>query len=291
VAELGGADDLVGRSHECDFPKGIERLPALTAPRIALGGGSGAIHAAMTRALTDGLAVYQVDLETLAALKPDVIVTQDQCEVCAANLAQVEAAVCAVLETRPTIVSLKPTSLGDVFDDFRRVGSAIGRAAEPALARLRRRLDAVAAAAGSGSRPRLAFLEWFDPVMGPGLWTPEVIELAGATAVLGTRGAHTMAREASALAEADPDIILAAPCGYDISQTLAERHVLEALPGWRELSAVRRGRVAIADGNAFFNRPGPRLAESAEIVAAVVRDAAMPVRPARTERDGFVWLS
>jgi iron complex transport system substrate-binding protein len=290
VAALGGAGDLVGRSHECDFPDGVERLPALTSPRIALGGGSAAIHAQMTRALTEGLAVYRVDLDLLAELRPDVIVTQDQCEVCAASLAQVEEAVCAVLPTRPKIVSLKPSSLADVYDDFRRVGEAIERDSRDAAQRLRARLDDVGRRATT-ARPRLAFLEWFDPIMGPGLWTPEVIELAGAEAVLGAKHGHTSARPASALAEADPDIILVAPCGYGVEQTLGERHVLEALPGWRSLSAVRHGRVAVADGNAYFNRPGPRLAESAEIVAQVVADAALAARPTRTAIDGFIWLS
>jgi iron complex transport system substrate-binding protein len=157
VTCLGGGDDLVGRSHECDFPRGVAALPALTSPRIDLGGGSAAIHAEVTRALTEGLAIYRVDLDVLAALRPDVIVTQDQCEVCAASLAQVEEAVCAVLPTRPTIVSLKPNALADVFDDFRRVASAIGRDARDAVGALRQRLDAVAAR-GREVRPRLAFL-------------------------------------------------------------------------------------------------------------------------------------
>lgn len=291
VACLGGAGDLVGRSHECDFPVGVAALPALTAPRIDLGGGSGAIHAQVTRALTEGIAIYRVDLDLLGALRPDVIVTQDQCEVCAASLAQVEEAVCAVLPTRPTIVSLKPASLADVFDDFGRVASAIGRDARDAVGALRQRLDAVTAR-GPGMRPRLAFLEWVDPLMGPGLWTPELIALTGAEPVFGAAGAHTQARAATALREADPDIILVAPCGYKVEQSLEERDVLEALPGWRELAAVRHGRVAIADGNAFFNRPGPRLAESAEIVANVLRDARAAQRPVRSSaRDGFVWLA
>jgi iron complex transport system substrate-binding protein len=290
VAALGGGGDLVGRSHECDFPAGVAALPALTAPRIDLGGGSAAIHAEVTRALTEGLAIYRVDLDLLATLRPDVIVTQDQCEVCAASLAQVEEAVCAVLPTRPTIVSLKPNALADVFDDFRRVASAIGRDARDAVGALRQRLDAVAAR-GHGIRPRLAFLEWVDPLMGSGLWTPELIALAGAEPVFGAAGVHTRARPATALREADPDVILVAPCGYTVAQSLAERDVLEALSGWRELSAVRAGRVAVADGNAFFNRPGPRLAESAEIVATVLNDARAPQRPLRSSaRDGFVWL-
>jgi iron complex transport system substrate-binding protein len=290
VAALGGEADLVGRSHECDFPERVAALPALTAPRIDLGGGSAAIHAEVTRALTDGIAIYRVDLDMLAELRPDVIVTQDQCEVCAASLAQVEEAVCAVLPMRPTIVSLKPNALADVFDDFRRVASAIGRDARDAVGGLRRRLDAVSERAPE-VRPRLAFLEWVDPLMGPGLWTPELIALAGADPVFGAAGAHTRAQPASDLGDANPDIILVAPCGYTVEQTLAERHVLEALPGWRELVAVRAGRVAIADGNAFFNRPGPRLAQSAEIVATIVTDARLAKRPQRSgARDGFAWL-
>lgn len=290
VACLGGENDLVGRSHECDFPAGVASLPALTAPRIDLGGGSGAIHAEVTRALTEGLSIYRVDLDLLAELRPDVIVTQDQCEVCAASLAQVEEAVCAVLPTRPAIVSLKPCSLADVFDDFRRVAAAIGRDPRDAVEVLRRRLDGVAERRPE-TPPRLAFLEWVDPLMGPGLWTPELIALAGAEPVFGAAGAHTQARPATTLREADSDIILVAPCGYTVEQSLAERAVLEALPGWRELSAVRAGRVAVADGNAYFNRPGPRLAESAEIVAAVLSDARAGRRPPRSSaRDGFIWL-
>lgn len=290
VAALGGRADLVGRSHECDFPDGVAALPALTAPRIDLGGGSAAIHAQVARALTDGLAIYRVDLDLLAELRPDVIVTQDQCEVCAASLAQVEEAVCAVLPTRPSIVSLKPNSLADVLDDFLRVATAIGRDARDAVGVLQQRLGAASQRAGK-TRPRLAFLEWIDPLMGPGLWTPELIALAGAEPVFGVAGAHTRARPATDLRDADPDIILVAPCGYTIEQSLAERHVLEGLPGWQHLAAVRGGRVAVADGNAFFNRPGPRLAESAEIVAAVVSDAGAAKRRLRSgARDGFVWL-
>ncbi|MBL8782165.1 MAG: ABC transporter substrate-binding protein [Alphaproteobacteria bacterium] len=290
VAALGGRADLVGRSHECDFPDGVAALPALTAPRIDLGGGSAAIHAQVARALTDGLAIYRVDLDLLAELRPDVIVTQDQCEVCAASLAQVEEAVCAVLPTRPSIVSLKPNSLADVLDDFLRVATAIGRDARDAVGVLQQRLGAASQRAGK-TRPRLAFLEWIDPLMGPGLWTPELIALAGAEPVFGVAGAHTRARPATDLRDADPDIILVAPCGYTIEQSLAERHVLEGLPGWQDLAAVRGGRVAVADGNAFFNRPGPRLAESAEIVAAVVSDAGAAKRRLRSgARDGFVWL-
>lgn len=290
VAALGGWADLIGRSHECDFPDGVTALPALTAPRIDLGGGSAAIHAQVARALTDGLAIYRVDLDLLAELRPDVIVTQDQCEVCAASLAQVEEAVCAVLPTRPSIVSLKPNSLADVLDDFLRVATAVGRDARDAVSVLQQRLGA-ASERGGKTRPRLAFLEWIDPLMGPGLWTPELIALAGAEPVFGVAGAHTRARPATDLRDADPDIILVAPCGYTIEQSLAERHVLEGLPGWQDLAAVRGGRVAVADGNAFFNRPGPRLAESAEIVAAVVSDAGAAKRPLRSGAcDGFVWL-
>jgi iron complex transport system substrate-binding protein len=288
VAALGVEHEIVGRSHECDYPSAVARLPALTAPRVQLSGGSAAIHERVNRALTDGLAIYEVNLKLLADLAPDMIVTQDQCEVCAANLAQVEEAVCAVLPSRPTIVSLKPSSLAEIYADFRSVAAAIGRDPEPLTAHTRRRIDAVAKEA-LPQRPRVVFLEWIDPLMGPGLWTPELIEEAGGHALLGAPGLHTRVRAPEALAEADPDIIIVAPCGYTIDATLKERAVLEGLPGWHDMRAVKNGNVAIADGNAYFNRPGPRLADSAEILGAAF--AQMQQRPRRKNTNaGFIWL-
>lgn len=284
VCALGAGDQLVGRSHECDFPDHVKALPALTAPRLPLTGGSLAIDEAVTRAIKDGIAVYEVNFDLLAELVPDVIVTQDQCEVCAASLAQVEEAVCAVLPTRPVIVSLKPASLADAYDDVRRVAAALGRDPEPVVAAMQMWIERPARLpAKLPSRPRVAFLEWVAPLMGPGLWTPELIGVTGGVSVLGDAGLHTVKRPDTALAEAAPDILIVAPCGYDIATSLNERDLLEALPGWADIPAVRAGRVAIADGNAFFNRPGPRLADSAQILRDIYEG-----RPGDGQR--YVWL-
>ncbi|BCW89022.1 hypothetical protein sos41_21770 [Alphaproteobacteria bacterium SO-S41] len=280
VCALGARIDLVGRSHECDFPADVTGLPALTRPRLPLSGGSRAIDEAVTRALTDGIAIYEVDLELLAELRPDVIVTQDQCEVCAASLAQVEEAVCAVLPSRPTIVSLKPASLSDAYEDVRRVGAAIGRDAASVVAAMQLWIERPARTV---TPPRVAFLEWVDPLMGPGLWTPETIAVAGGVSVLGEAGKHTVKRAPEALAAAAPDIIVVAPCGYPIEESLKELDLLTGLPGWADIPAVKAGRVAIADGNAYFNRPGPRLADSVEILRDIYAG-----RPSDGIR--FVWL-
>ncbi|MFT3808414.1 MAG: ABC transporter substrate-binding protein [Micropepsaceae bacterium] len=280
VCALGARDQLVGRSHECDFPADVTALPALTRPRLPLTGGSLAIDQAVTRALTDGIAVYEVDLDLLAQLAPDVIVTQDQCEVCAASLAQVEEAVCAVLPSRPAIVSLKPSSLADAYEDVRRVAAALNRDPDPVVAAMQLWIERPARLP---TPPRVVFLEWVAPLMGPGLWTPELIEVTGGLSVLGDKGKHTIKRAPDALAAAAPDILVVAPCGYDIATSLNERDLLTALPGWADIPAVRLGRVAIADGNAYFNRPGPRLADSAEIL----RDIYLG-RPGDGQR--YVWL-
>lgn len=266
VCALGARDQLVGRSHECDYPADVTGLPALTRPRLPLTGGSLAIDEAVTRALTDGIAVYEVDLDLLARLAPDVIVTQDQCEVCAASLAQVEEAVCAVLPSRPNIVSLKPASLADAYEDVRRVAAALERDPDPVVAAMQ---IWIARKPRLPAPPRVAFLEWVAPLMGPGLWTPELIEVTGGVSILGGKGKHTVKRPPEALAQAAPDILVVAPCGYDIATLLKERDLLEALPGWADIPAVRNNRVAIADGNAYFNRPGPRLADSAEILRQI----------------------
>lgn len=280
VCALGAGDQLAGRSHECDFPAGVTALPALTRPRLPLSGGSRAIDQAVNRAFTDGIAVYEVDLDLLARLAPDVIVTQDQCEVCAASLAQVEEAVCAVLPSRPAIVSLKPASLADAYEDVRRVAAALNRDPDPVVAAMQLWIERPAKLPAP---PRVVFLEWIDPLMGPGLWTPELIEVTGGLSVLGDKGRHTFSRPPDALAGAAPDILVVAPCGYDIATTLKERDILESLPGWAGIPAVRNRRVAIADGNAYFNRPGPRLADSAEIL----RDLYLG-RPGDGTR--YVWL-
>lgn len=270
---LGAADTQVARSHECDWPPSVLDLPLLTRTKIKVkGASSGEIDRSVKSLLEKGLAVYEVDADGLKALAPDVILTQDQCEVCAVSLADVERALCAWTDCQARIVSLRPHSLADVYTDIQRIAEAIGRpAAGRDLARsMEARLAAVGSLVSGRPRPRLAFIEWVDPPMSGGHWMPELISIAGGESLFGTEGAVSPWISWEDVASADPDIILIAPCGYEIETSLAEMAALQEHPVWRGLRAVRECRVAIADGNAYFNRPGPRLVETAEIMAEIL---------------------
>jgi iron complex transport system substrate-binding protein len=269
VAALGFAPALVGRSHECDYPAGVDALPALTAPKAKLDGSSAEIDGRVKRLLAEGLAVYRVDAERMRALDPDIVVTQDQCQVCAASLAEVEAAMRDWTGRDVRVVSLNPMGLDDVWADMARVAAALGVADRGAalIAALGARMDAVARRARDLPRPRLAVVEWIAPLMAGGNWMPTLVDMAGGDNLFGAAGRHSPWLEWDALSAADPDAILVAPCGFDIERSRADLPALTARPGWSDLSAVRAGRVAIADGNQYFNRPGPRLVESLEILA------------------------
>jgi iron complex transport system substrate-binding protein len=272
VCALGRGGALVGRSHECDFPPGVARLPALTAPKFKVEGSSAEIDARVRAIVRDGLSVYRVDAEALRALNPDVILTQDHCEVCAVSLADVEAATCTWTGGPVEVVSLRPDSLADACADIRKVAQALGvRAAGDALVQqMQQRIDAVKAKVAGRPRPRVAFIEWVEPLMAGGNWMPELIEAAGGANLFGTAGKHSDWMQWEELAAANPDAIVVAPCGYDLERCLQELPLLQAKPGWSELAAVRSGRIYFADGNAYFNRPGPRLADSAEILAGML---------------------
>lgn len=274
VAALGAEDALVARSHECDYPEGIEALPALTEARMDSTGTSAEIHARVESALKDVLSVYRVDAEGLRALAPDVIVTQAQCEVCAVSEDEVRAAIAPWAQNgeggATKLVSLTAEDLAGVYADIAAVAAALGREEDGRrlIARMRERLDAIGCRAVEGGwKPRLLLVEWMDPPMAGGNWMPELIGIAGGEAVLAEAGKHSPWIEPPDIVAADPDAILIAPCGFAIRRALADLPALEALPGWSGLKAVRKGAVAIADGSAFFNRPGPRLVETTEIIA------------------------
>jgi iron complex transport system substrate-binding protein len=269
VCALGAAENLVGISHECDFPVAVRDRPVLTSSRIEVGASSRAIDAAVREVIRDALSIYAVDDERLARLAPDVIVTQDLCEVCAVSLDDVRTAV-ARLAHRDAIriVSLRPTRLGDVLDDIERVAAGIGRPAEAAAVRsaLEDRIRVIAGrAAGAASRPRVVSIEWIDPLMLGGTWMPELIELAGGLAVGAAAGRPAPTVSPDMLRELRPDVVVVKPCGFSLERTLAERDIME-----RAIvrSVAAETRVYVTDGNAFFNRPGPRLVESLEIMAA-----------------------
>jgi iron complex transport system substrate-binding protein len=272
VSGLGYGHSLVARSHECDNPHEVLRLPAITAPKFKLTGDSRDIDRQVKEVVAEGLAVYHVDPAALERLKPDIIVTQDQCEVCAVSLADVERAVCQWTGAEAKIVSLKPNCLSDVEADIRRVAAALGDAAagEALVARVLGKIDAVTRATAALPRPRIAFVEWIEPMMAGGNWMPELIKAAGGENLFGTAGAHSGYMQYAELAAADPDVIIVAPCGFDLARTRQEMPLLTRQPGWHALAAVRNGRVALGDGNRYFNRPGPGLAETTEIIAEIL---------------------
>ena len=273
VAAVGMADRLVGRSHQCDFPADVSRLPALSETKVRLDGTSRDIDRRVNEIIAQGVSVYRVDAERLRALRPDVILTQTQCAICAVTPGDLEDALCEWTGMAPTLVSLEPNDLGDVWGDMRKVGAALGAegAAERAIAGLQGRLAAIRAAADRAAyRPRVAAIEWIDPLMAGGNWMPELIEAAGGESLFATAGQHSPWLDWSALAAADPDVILLLPCGFTIDQSLADLPLLRSRPEWAGLSAVQRAQVYVIDGHHYFNRPGPRLVESAEMIAEIL---------------------
>jgi iron complex transport system substrate-binding protein len=284
---LGFRDQLVGRSHECDFPPGVDALPALTEAKLDASAASRAIDDRVKQLVGEGLSVYRVDAERLRALAPDVILTQTHCEVCAASPADLDDALRAWTGARPTVVSLEGATLGDVWDDFGRVAAALGacdRGRELTTELSGRVADLGERAGRATERPRVACLEWIDPLMAAGHWIPELVAIANALPVFGRPGARSPWISFDDLARADADAIVVVPCGFGLSRTRAELAPLREHPGFSGLRAVRGGRIFLADGNAYFNRPGPRLVESLEILCEILHPALFAPR-----RRGAGW--
>lgn len=272
VCALGREETLVGRSHECDYPPSIRNLPACTSSQIDSEASSRAIDEEVKRSLSRGLSLYQVDESLLADLRPDVILTQAQCEVCAVSLSDVERAVAQLVATQPKLVSLAPQTLADAWSNIQTVAEALDAADEgrQLAARLRERMEAVAARTALLERPRVVCLEWLDPLMSAGNWVPELVERAGGRELFGTAGEHSGWLTWPQLQEADPDVLILLPCGFDLERTRQEAATLAEHPEWQQLRAVQTDRVYLTDGNQYFNRPGPRLVESAEILAEIL---------------------
>jgi iron complex transport system substrate-binding protein len=285
VHALGALPWLVGRSHECDYPEEVRGLPACTAPRIAVDGDSREIDRLVRQSMAESISVYQVFDDVLERLQPTHILTQIHCEVCAVSLRDVELSVAGRLASRPRVVSLQPFSLAEVWEDFRRVARSLDIAArgEQVVAQLQARMRSIADAVRTGHaatpRPRLASIEWIEPLMAAANWMPELVEMAGAENVAW----HTW----DDLVAADPDIILVMPCGFDLERAVREMYWLTGRDGWTDLRAVRNGRVFVADGNQYFNRPGPRLVESLEILAGIVHPEVFTPRHACSAATAF----
>jgi iron complex transport system substrate-binding protein len=273
VCALGARAELVGVSHECDFPLGVEGLPVLTRARLRPLRTSREIDADVRLVLQDALAVYEIDLERLREARADVIVTQDLCDVCAVSLDDVRAAVARLGVEGVRIVNLHPTRLEDIWADIERVAVALRRGVDGArvVGGLRSRAEAIAARASQvTARPLVLAVEWLDPIMVAGMWMPELAALAGGTMMVTHPGEHAPTLSLDALRALDPDVVVVKPCGFSLDRTLEEVSVLKENLPWNDWRCVREGRVYVADGNAFFNRPGPRIVESLEILAGCV---------------------
>jgi iron complex transport system substrate-binding protein len=273
VAALGFADHLVGRSHECDFPPGVETLPICSSTKVPVHGTSYEIDERVKEIVTEGLSVYRVDADRLRELGPDLILTQTQCAVCAVTPRDLEQALCTWTGVPPAIVSLEPNNLSDVWNDIRRVAEALGvpSRAEELIASLTKRLVTIRKETHTArARPTVAAIEWLGPLMAGGNWMPELIEMAGGHSLFAQPGGHSPWLDWGSLVAADPEVILLLSCGFKIAQTIRDLNLLTENPAWANLRAVKQGRVYLIDGHHFFNRPGPRLVESAEIVAEIL---------------------
>ncbi|MFG0295203.1 MAG: cobalamin-binding protein [Maioricimonas sp. JB045] len=287
VAALDCTDRLVGRSHECDVPTAVATLPICSEPRIDVNGTSRQIDDRVKAALQDALSVYRVHTDVLQQLQPSVILTQAQCDVCAVNLSDVQESVCELTGCDPAVVSLTPMQLSDVWDDIRRVAQALDVPAkgDAVVADLQRRLKELRTlTAAQPQRPCVACIEWIEPLMVAGNWIPELVEIAGGESLLAVAGEHSPWLEWDALAAADPDRIVVVPCGFGLDRTAGEMSTLESHPAWSQLRAVQNGHVYLIDGHHYFNRPGPRLVESAEILTEILHPTA-----ARFGHEGTGW--
>lgn len=278
VCALGRGDELVGVTHECDYPPGVEFLPRLTRSRIDAEATSAEIDRAVSE---EGGSLYEVDAAGLAELRPDLILTQEQCDVCAVNEATVRR-VAAALPGPPRVESVNPTDLAGVFAMFHDVGTWLD--AGDAADRLRREFDDLAEVivgrVGGLRRPRVALLEWLDPPFSAGHWSPELVALAGGVEVLSRAGERSRRVAWRDVVEAGPDVLILAPCGLSIDRASDELPSLVARPDWRGLDAARAGRVVLTDGSAYFSRPGPRLRESLAIAAEAIHpDACAGMAP------------
>jgi iron complex transport system substrate-binding protein len=271
VCALGLGERLVGRSHECEEPAWVRTLPQLSRPTFPIDGSSLEIDGHVRARLRAKEPLYQVDDALLTALAPDVVLTQTHCEVCAVSPGDLACGVPARLERR-RVVALDGGTLATVLEGFQHVADVLGvsEAGRALVTRLRAQADAVAARVRDLPSPTVACIEWIDPVFGMGNWGPELVALAGGRNVLGQPAVRSTTTAWEAVLVADPEVLVVAPCGFTLERTLAEMPTLAARPGWRALRAVRAGRVFAADGNTFFNRAGPSLFETPEVLAEML---------------------
>ena len=273
ICALGLEHQLVGRSHECDYPPGISNLPICSSAKFLPGSDSAQIDRQVKEILSESLSIYTIDRDLIKSLAPEVIITQAQCEVCAVSLKDVELARSDLLDKECQIISLQPNELDDVYGDIRIIAGQLGveNAAEELLELSAERINIIRHKLKFiTEKPTVACIEWLSPLMMAGNWTPEIVEIAGGLPILTEAGKHSSYINFQDIITVNPDIILIMPCGFSIQRTLQEIGLFLDTPGWADLKAVKSQRVYIADGNQYFNRSGPRITDSIEIMAEII---------------------
>jgi iron complex transport system substrate-binding protein len=270
VCALGAGDFLVGRSHECDNPPWVRSLPRCSEPAFDVSVSSREIDSEVNRRIRSGEPLYRIDTELIRSLAPDLIIAQEHCEVCAVTPGDVERSQCNISGAR--VLALSASSLEEVAASILQVAQSLSLEAEGrrVVQAERDSLETVRRATAEKRRPPVVLLEWTDPIFAAGNWAPELIDAAHGEPLLANRGTHSRAIPFDQVREADPEYLIVAPCGFDLERAWQERSVLEAYPAWRELRAVRSGKVAFADGNLYFNRSGITLSRTAALIAEMI---------------------
>ncbi|HEY1984195.1 MAG TPA: ABC transporter substrate-binding protein [Terracidiphilus sp.] len=284
VCALGAGQMLVGRSHECDNPEWVRQLPACSEPAFDVSVSSRKIDTEVRRRLRSGEPLYHLNGELIRALQPDLLITQAHCEVCAVTPGDVARSGACALTARQ--ISLSASSVDEIFESIRQIAEALDlkELGEIVVQREERRLDAVRGRVAQFSPPTVVMLEWTDPVFAMGNWGPELVEIANGKLLLGRKGEYSAAIPGEELRDADPEYLIVAPCGFNLERSLRELAVLEQYPWWQELQAVRKGNVAFADGNLFFNRSGMTISQTAEIIAEILHGVRFGVAGAKLWR-------
>lgn len=274
ISALGQKKNLVGISHECDYPKDIQGLPVCTTPRFDISGSSLQIDRDVKSLIQNALSVYRINENILKELKPDIIITQSQCDVCAVSEKDVENALGHILGINPLIISLQPKNLGDIGEDIKFVANSIGVPNEGAelSEKFERQLEKLKYFKRIKNKPTIACLEWIEPLMYAGNWVPQMVEIAGGVNLFGQSGKHSSWSEYDTLIKSNPDKIILMPCGYDLNKTRSEIKPLLELSDWGMLKAVKTNNIFITDGNQYFNRPGPRLIDSIKILIEIISE-------------------
>jgi iron complex transport system substrate-binding protein len=265
VARLGLEKNLVGVSHECDFPKTVTSLPKLTSSRINTNLSSGKIHKSVMEVMKSAVSVYDLDIKLLKSLQPDFIITQDLCDVCAVSFEQVEKACQEVLDKNTRIISLKPKMLGDIWDDVKNVANqlSVSDKGSEFKTETEARIKVVQTRCENSIARKVLTIEWLDPIYIGGMWLPEMIDIVGAQVCIAKSGQLAPIVKKEDLEKIEPDVVVVKPCGYKLYQTLKELELLrEQFPNWENPP-----RIYLVDGNSYFNRPGPRILDSLEILA------------------------